>query len=263
MLAAGIDPGASPIQILRCTSEPGGPEAAPASKVQCSDCRARDLCLPKGLGGLDLERLDGLHVTRRKLRARQTLYRKGDPFHFIYSVRSGTFKSSVTLLDGHEQVMAFHMGGEVMGLDGVAQGEHATTAVALEQAEVCVIPYANLIELAVHSTSLQQIVTRLMSREILREHGQLVVLGSMNAEARLAAFLLNMSQRMRSRGFSPSEFNLRMSRAEIGSYLGVTLETVSRAFSTFQHSGVLEVDKKHVRILDLAALDRAIQLRHE
>ena len=191
----------------------------------------------------------------------QPLYREGDRFQFIYAVRSGTFKSGMTLKDGREQVTGFQMAGELMGLDGVANGVHATSATALEDAEICAIPYAHLSELATTSTDLQHVISRLMSREIVREHSLMMLLGSMNAEERLAAFLLNISQRMKARGYSASEFHLRMSRAEIGSYLGMKLETVSRTFSAFQQQRLLEVDKRHIRITDLDGLTRTFETR--
>jgi CRP/FNR family transcriptional regulator, anaerobic regulatory protein len=132
---------------------------------------------------------------------------------------------------------------------------------ALEDAEICAIPYAHLSDLATGSPELQHVISRLMSREIVREHSLMMLLGSMNAEERLAAFLLNISQRMKARGYSASEFHLRMSRAEIGSYLGMKLETVSRTFSAFAHQRLLEVDKKHVRITNLEGLQQAFDLR--
>jgi CRP/FNR family transcriptional regulator len=230
-------------------------------KTQCSDCHLRDICLPCGLNEPDVERLDSLKFARRRVPAGQTLYREGDKFQFIYAVRSGTFKSSLTLADGREQVSGFHMAGELMGLDGVAQGKHASGATALEDAEICAIPYSHLNELSTQSVNMQHVVSRLMSREIVREHSLMLLLGSMNAEERLAAFLLNLSQRLKTRGYSASEFHLRMSRAEIGSYLGMKLETVSRTFSAFQQQGLLEVDKRHIRILDLDRLGRAFESR--
>ncbi len=227
----------------------------------CSTCHLRDLCLPCGLAGNDMQRLDGLMFTRRKVRAGDALYREGDRFQFIYAVRSGTFKSSLTLADGREQVSGFHMAGELMGLDGLAQGAHASSATALEDSEICAIPYAHLNELAAGNSGMQDVVSRLMSREIVREHSLMLLLGSMNAEERLAAFLLNLSQRLKARGWSASEFHLRMSRAEIGSYLGMKLETVSRTFSAFQQQRLLEVDKRHIRIIDLDGLTRAFEMR--
>jgi CRP/FNR family transcriptional regulator len=230
-------------------------------KTLCSNCHLKDLCLPCGLEHPDLERLDDLRFGRRRVKAGETLYRGDDRFQFIYAVRSGTFKSSLLLADGREQVSGFHMAGELMGLDGVANGRHASAATALEDAEVCAIPYAHLTELSSGSPEMQLVMARLMSREIVREHSLMMLLGSMNAEERLAAFLLNLSQRMKARGYSPSEFHLRMSRAEIGSYLGMKLETVSRTFSAFQQQRLLEVDKRHIRILDIEGLGRAFQPR--
>ncbi|MBC5767007.1 fumarate/nitrate reduction transcriptional regulator Fnr [Ramlibacter albus] len=233
----------------------------PTITTLCSTCHLKDLCLPCGLAGNEVQRLDGLMFGRRKVKLGQPLFHEGDKFQFIYAVRSGTFKTSLTLRDGRQQVTGFHMAGELMGMDGLASGRHASVSEALEDAEVCAIPYAHLTDLAAHNPNLQHIVGRLMSREIVREHSLMMLLGSMNAEERLAAFLLNLSQRMKARGYSASEFHLRMSRAEIGSYLGMKLETVSRTFSLFQQQGILEVDKKHVRIVDLERLSYAVEAR--
>jgi CRP/FNR family transcriptional regulator len=230
-------------------------------KTMCSSCHLNSVCLPCGVAGCDLLRIDGLNFGRRRIKVGQTLYREGDRFQFIYAVRSGTFKSSLMLADGREQISGFYMAGELLGLDGVANGEHASSATALEDTEVCAIPYAHLTELAAGNAGMQHMLSRLMSREIVREHSLMVLLGSMNAEERLAAFLLNLSQRLNARGYSATEFHLRMSRAEIGSYLGMTLETVSRTFSTFQQHRLLEVDKRHIRVIDLDGLKRAFEIR--
>lgn len=261
MTAAMLEATVSPIQITRRHTPSTAPAAPVTLTTLCSTCHLKDLCLPCGLTGNDVERLDGLMFARRKVKMGQTLYREGDKFQFIYAVRTGTFKSALALKDGREQVTGFHMAGELMGMDGLAHGSHASSATALEDAEICAIPYAHLTELAAGNSNMQHIVSRLMSREIVREHSLMMLLGSMNAEERLAAFLLNLSQRMKARGYSPNEFHLRMSRAEIGSYLGMKLETVSRTFSAFQQQRLLEVDKKHIRILDLDGLTRAFELR--
>lgn len=230
-------------------------------KTLCSSCHLNSVCLPCGMAGCDLQRFDGLNFGRRRVKVGQTLYREGDRFQFIYAVRSGTFKSSLMLADGREQISGFYMAGELMGLDGVANGAHASSATALEDTEVCAIPYAHLTELSAGNPGMQHQFSRMMSREIVREHSLMVLLGSMNAEERLAAFLLNLSQRLNARGYSATEFHLRMSRAEIGSYLGMTLETVSRTFSTFQQQRLLEVDKRHIRVIDLEGLTRAFEIR--
>lgn len=235
-------------------------EAAPV-KTLCSTCHLKDLCLPSGQNCSVVERLDTLLIGRRRIKEGEMLYRAGQNFQYIYAVRSGTFKSSLTLKDGREQVTGFQMAGELMGLDGLAEGRYASSAIALEDAEICAIPYSRLSELAAGTPDMLHVISRLMSREIVREHSQMMLLGSMNAEERLSVFLLNLSRRMKERGFSATEFHLRMSRAEIGSYLGLKVETVSRTFSLFQQQGLLVVDKKHVRILDLDRLASALELR--
>lgn len=237
------------------------PASVVALRVLCSTCHLRELCVPCNMSCSDVQRLDDLKFGRRRVKMGQTLYRAGDHFQFMYAVRSGTFRSSLMLPDGREQVNGFYMAGEVMGLDGIANDAHGSSATALEDAEVCVIPYASLSDLAQSHSGLQQVVARLTSREIMREQGLMMLLGSMNAEEKLATFLLNLSQRLKMRGYSASEFHLRMSRAEIGSYLGMTLETVSRTFSAFQQARLLEVDKRHIRLIDLDGLRRAFEIR--
>ena len=238
-------------------------EALPGAPVStdCSHCHLRELCLPCGMNNPDVQRLDSMHFVRRRIKAGQPLYHAGETFNFIHAVRTGTFKSSLVTSDGREQVSGFHMAGEMMGLDGLADGRHASSSSALEDAEVCAIPYLKLNEMAVGNPGMQHVVSRMMGREIVREHSLMLLLGSMNAEERLAAFLLNLAQRMQVRGFSAAEFHLRMSRAEIGSYLGMKLETVSRTFSAFQAQRLLEVDKRHIRIIDRDGLARAFEAR--
>jgi CRP/FNR family transcriptional regulator len=258
MSTVSLPSAVAPIRVLREFAEPS-PAASP--KTLCSGCHLRDLCLPCGMADLDVDRLDSMRFTRRKVKAGETLYREGDRFEFIYAVRAGTLKSSLMLADGREQVSGFHIGGELVGMDGVAQGRHASAATALEDTEVCAIPYAHLTNLTSGAGAMHHLVSRLMSREILREGSLMMLLGSMNAEERLAAFLLNLSQRFAARGYSDREFHLRMSRAEIGSYLGMTLETVSRTFTSFQQQRLLEVDKRHIRITDLEGLKRRFGVR--
>ena len=242
-----------PIRSIPATVRTRG-SAAPSAAVNCSSCHLKDLCVPAGLPEGDVHRLDALRFGRRRVKAGETLIRQGDRFHFIYAVRSGTFKTAIALSDGGEQVTGFRMAGEFMGLDGVARGVHDNGAVALEDGEVCSIPFAQLGELAPYSRGLQMVAGRLMSQEIVRDHSLLVLLASTSAEERVAAFVMNISQRMLARGYSGREFHLRMDRRDIGSYLGLKIETVSRTLSAFQQRGLIEVDKKHIRILDLDGL---------
>jgi len=191
---------------------------------------------------------------RRKVKRGTMLFRNGEKFTNLYAIRTGFFKTCVDTEDGRDQVTGFQMAGEVIGLDGIVNDQHTCNAVALEDAEVCVMPFDRLEELSREVTALQRHVHKIMSREIVREHGVMLLLGSMRAEERLAAFLLNLVQRLFARGFSQSELVLRMTREEIGSYLGLKLETVSRTFSKFADEGIVEVKQRHVRILKIDAL---------
>jgi CRP/FNR family transcriptional regulator len=223
-------------------------------RVACSNCNLRELCLPVGLSNEELDRVDQIVGTRRKIRRGEVLFRAGDRFDSLYAVRLGFLKSTLVSADGHEQVTGFHMAGEIVGLDGISADSHTCDTTALEDTEVCVIPYERLEEFSSTLPALQNHLRKVMSREIVREHGVMLLLGSMRAEERLAAFLLNLSQRFEARGYSRTEFVLRMTRAEIGSYLGLKLETVSRALSHFAQEGLIEVDQKHVHILNAEGL---------
>jgi CRP/FNR family transcriptional regulator len=230
-------------------------------KAACANCNVREICQPAGLSEGELDQLDALVNVRKKLKRGDTLYRAGEQFGALYAVRSGFFKARVTYEDGRDQVTGFSMAGEILGMDGIGHGTHNCDAVALEDSEVCSIPYARLEELSREITSLQRHFHKVMSREIVRESGVMMLLGAMRAEERIAAFLLNMSQRLAARGYSPLEFHLRMTREEIGSYLGLKLETVSRAFSKFHTDGLIEVEQKFIRIKSIEGL-RQIYAHH-
>lgn len=223
-------------------------------RVACSSCSLRELCLPAGLDTGEMEQMDRLVTRRRRLKRGADLYRAGEALAALYAIRSGFMKSCVLNDDGREQVAGFHMAGDLLGLDAIGGGSHTCDTVALEDTEVCEIPFASLEQLSRELPSLQHQLHRIMSREIVRDHGVMLLLGSMSAEERLAAFLLNLSQRFAARGYSPSEFRLRMTREEMGSYLGLKLETVSRTLSAFQERGLLSVRQKQVRILDASGL---------
>ncbi len=228
--------------------------AARRFEVTCSNCNLRELCLPKGLEGEDLRRVEQVVYARRRLRRGESLFKAGDAFSAVYAIRSGFLKSTILNDDGREQVMGFHMAGELLGLDGIGLGKYNGNAVALEDCEICVLPFSLVEELGREIPTMQRHLHGVLSREIVRDHGVMMLLGSMRAEERLAAFLLNLSKRFTHRGYSPSDFHLRMTREEIGSYLGLKLETVSRLFSRFQDDGLIEVQQKHVRIVDITGL---------
>ena len=223
-------------------------------KVACSSCNLRELCLPVGLSPDEMSKLDHVISTRRRVKRGSALFNAGEAFTSLYAVRSGFFKTSVTTADGRDQVTGFQMTGEIIGMDGIVQDKHSCSAIALEDAEVCVLPFDKLEQLSREFSALQHHVHKIMSREIVRDHGVMLLLGSMRAEERLAAFLLNLVQRLHARGFSKSELILRMTREEIGSYLGMKLETVSRTFSKFMDDGIIDVKQRYVHIKDTDAL---------
>ena len=227
-------------------------------EVTCSSCNMRELCLPGGLRAEDLPRMENVVYARRRLKRGEALFAAGDEFRAVYAVRSGFFKTSLVDGEGREQVTGFFMGGELLGMHGIGTGRYSGAAIALEDSEVCVMPYSLIEEMAREMPALQRNLHAVLAREIVRDHGVMLLLGSMRAEERLATFLLNLSRRFTARGYSSSDFHLRMTREEIGSYLGLKLETVSRIFSRFHDDGLIEVQQKHVRILDIAGLERIL-----
>ena len=210
--------------------------------------------MPMGLNVQELARLDDMVAVRKKIKRGAQLFRNGEKFTSLYAVRTGFFKTSVSAEDGRDQVTGFQMAGEVLGLDGIVNDVHTCDAIALEDAEVCVMPFDKIEDFSQEIHGLQRHMHKIMSREIVREHGVMLLLGSMRAEERLAAFLLNLAERLHARGFSQSELLLRMTREEIGSYLGLKLETVSRTFSKFVEQGLIEAKQRHIRILKLDEL---------
>lgn len=229
-------------------------------KHLCSACNLRELCSPWcGLTRLEMDVVNDLVSKRLHVRRGETLYRTGDCFTSLYAVRLGFFKATVLLENGRrDQVTGFAMSGDVMGMGGIGLGRYTCNTIALEDSDVCAILFAKLQEQAHKYPNLQHQFHKTMSREIARENGVMLKLGSMYAEERLAIFLLNLSKRYAARGYSSSELNLRMTRDEIGSYLGLKLETVSRIFAKFQEEGLISVQVRFICILDSVGLERVI-----
>jgi CRP/FNR family transcriptional regulator len=227
-------------------------------RSHCVTCSMRTLCLPVGLSETDLEELETLLGNRTKLKKGDALFHNGAPFTALYAVKLGSLKTTVLSDDGREQVAGYHMAGDLLGLDGMGEDRHGCEAIALEDSELCVMPFTRIEELARHVPALQHNLHKFLSREIERDHRVMLLLGSMRAEERLAAFLLNLSERYRARGYSSTEFVLRMTREEIGSYLGLKLETVSRLFSKFQEEGLVMVAGRSVKIIDMPVLKQLV-----
>jgi len=230
-------------------------------EVTCAKCNLRETCLSGGISDEDLERVENIVYARRRVKRREHLFEADDVFRSLYAVRSGFFKTSVVDGEGREQVTGFFMGGELLGLEGLGNGRHTDRATALEDSDVCVMPYELIAEIAQEVPSLQRRLHSVLAREIVRDHGIMLLLGSMSAEQRLAAFLINLSKRFQRRGYSKTSFLLRMTRGEIGGYLGLKLETVSRLFSAFHKDGLIDVQQREVRIVDVKGLERVLAPR--
>ena len=232
---------------------------AQRATVQCSRCRVRAECLPAELEGDALDGLDGrLASGRRKVAQGEALFYAGDRFDAVFAVWTGFFKTVVTTRQGREQVTGFQMAGDLVGLEGIHASRQAVDAIALEDSQVCVIPFAGLQSLALEAPTLQRRLHRLMSREIVNDHSAMLHLGSSHAEERVAAFLLDLAARLEARGGSGSSLQLRMSRAELGSYLGLQPETMSRTLTKLQAHGLLLVSQRRITITDSKRLQQLL-----
>jgi CRP/FNR family transcriptional regulator, anaerobic regulatory protein len=221
---------------------------------RCSACSMHELCLPMGLDETDMNRLDQIIGRRRKIVRDGSLYRVGDPFTTLYAIRLGHFKTFQINPEGDQQVTGFQMAGELLGMDAISTDRHHCNAIALEDSEVCEIPFTRLEGLFSDMPTLLRHFHRMMSQEITREQSVMLLLGNMRAEQRFAAFLMNLSSRYAARGYSATSFQLRMSREEIGNYLGLTIESISRLLSKFKKQGWLKVSNRDLEIVDIATV---------
>ncbi len=229
-----------------------------ALRVACKNCSLATLCLPMGLALDDVERLDGIVKRARPLHRGDYVFRDGERFHSLYAVKTGSVKTYALSPEGGEHVLGFHLSGELIGLDAIEKEMHACSAKALETSAICEVPFSRLEALSNTIPSLQHQLYRLLSKEVGHDTEMLLLLGKKSAEERLAAFLLRISKRLRRRGLSPTDFYLSMSRYEIGNYLGLAVETVSRLFTRFQDDGLLKVDRKHIELRDPEAMEAVL-----
>ncbi len=223
-------------------------------KVSCGDCSLSEICLPHGLNQEELNELDALILHKPRIEQGEVLFRSGDPMHHLYAVRSGAFKAVLSSNEGAEQITGFYLSGELMGLDGFGDDVHQCTMVALETSTVCAIDIDELEKLSTRAPGLRRQLRHLIGAEINHDHRNLLALGQLKGEERLAAFLLNISRRLKKRGFSPYEFNLPMARHDLANYLGLAVETLSRMFSRMIDADLIETNRRHVKLLNTKAL---------
>ena len=220
----------------------------------CGACSSRGLCWSAGIASDEKRWYDNLKFTRRRVKRGEVLYHMGDGFESIFAVRSGFFKTRVLLQAGRDHVTSFRMNGELLGFDGIGTQAYSCDAIALEDSEVCIIPYQRLMHMATKVQSLGLELNRMLSREIVREQHLMALLGTMQADERVVTFLLNLSTRFKERHYSATRFVLRMTREEIGSYLGLKLETVSRVLGRLQAAKLIQIE--HSKQVTLLAIDK-------
>jgi CRP/FNR family transcriptional regulator len=223
-------------------------------QAHCSNCSLSSLCLPVSLNMTEMDRLDDIIDKSRPLKKGEHLFHQGEGFTSVYAIRAGSVKSYTLTNEGEEQITGFYFPGELVGLSGFDHQEYPISVKILETTTVCEIPFDNLDNLCGQLPELRRQVMRTMSKEIREDQQMMLLLSKKNAEERIATFLLKLSQRFKARGYSESNFRLSMSRNEIGNYLGLAVETVSRIFTRFQKNGLLEVDGKEIRLLDMDEL---------
>lgn len=223
-------------------------------QAHCTTCSLSSLCLPVSLNMTEIERLDKIIDKSRPLKKGEHLFRQGEPFTSLYALRAGTVKSYSLTSEGEEQITGFYFPGELVGLSGVDAGIYPVSTKVLETTTVCEIPFSRLDDLAGELPELRRSVMRTMSREIRDDQQMMLLLSKKTAEERVATFLIKLSQRFQARGYSSTRFRLSMSRSEIGNYLGLAVETVSRIFTRFQSSGLIQVDGKEIDVTDLQRL---------
>ncbi|WP_048305513.1 fumarate/nitrate reduction transcriptional regulator Fnr [Halomonas sp. PR-M31] len=220
----------------------------------CRNCRLRELCLPDSLSLAEVSKLEEIVQRRKPIARGDYLFQAGHPFTSIYAVRTGSVKTSSLMTNGDEHITGFHFPGEVIGLEAITSDRHACAAIAMETSSVCEIPFHALEVLGEKAPKLQQQLVRIMSRELVTEQGTAQLLTRRSAEQRLAAILLNFSERFASRGLSGNRFRLPMSRLDLGNYLGLVPETMSRTFRRLEEQGLLDIAGKEINIADKPAL---------
>ncbi|BDM64119.1 electron transport regulator A [Shewanella sp. NFH-SH190041] len=224
--------------------------------IHCHDCSMGALCIPFTLNNSELDLLDDIIERKKPIQKGEQIFKSGDPLKSLFAIRSGTIKSYTITEQGDEQITGFHLAGDVIGFDGIHNQAHQSFAQALETAMICEIPFHTLDELSGTMPKLRQQIMRLMSTEIISDQEMILLLSKKNAEERLAAFISNLANRYANRGFSAKEFRLTMTRGDIGNYLGLTVETISRLLGRFQKAELIEVKGKYITILDFDQLNQ-------
>ncbi|MDP1609930.1 MAG: fumarate/nitrate reduction transcriptional regulator Fnr [Sulfuritalea sp.] len=222
--------------------------------VTCNNCGIYQLCLPLGLDQADLSLLDSIVKRKAVYKRGQILFRPGEPLDYLYAIRSGSVKTSISTNDGRVQITGFHIAGELLGLSALASHRYTSEARALETISVCKVEISRLDEIVRQVPSIQYQMLRIMSTQIRQDEELMLLLGKRSAEERLAEYLVGLSGRFSSRNYSGTQFRLSMSRLDIGNYLGIAEETVCRILSRFQVDGLITTDRRQICLKDIKRL---------
>ncbi|NRA84862.1 MAG: fumarate/nitrate reduction transcriptional regulator Fnr [Gammaproteobacteria bacterium] len=225
--------------------------------IHCQSCNMADLCIPFSLNDTEMGQLDNIIERKKPIQKGELICSAGEALNSLFAIRSGSFKSYTISADGHEQVTAFNLAGDIIGFDSIGRQKHQSFAIALETSMICEIPFDTIDALSGRMPRLRQQMMRLMSDEILNDQTMLMLLSKRSAEERLATFIYRLGERQGERGFSSKEFRFTMTRGDIGNYLGLTVETISRLLGRFQKSDLIAVQGKYITILDVEGLEQA------
>lgn len=230
------------------------------TNISCSDCRLSSVCLPLGLTPAQMTQVDDLIQHRPLLQKQAYLYRAGDPFEYLHVIRSGCVKTVMGTASGEEKITGFYLAGDIVGIEGISEQRYHSSALALDTTSVCKIPFTQIESLATQVSDLQHHMFSIMSKEIVTDQHAMMIMNKKKADARIAAFLLSLSGRFQRQHISPFEWVLPMSRGELGNYLGLTIETVSRVLTKLQQDKVISIDKRALKIISISALQEIADL---
>lgn len=228
------------------------------SQVSCSNCSLDNICLPRGLSQTEIDNISQVVKARKTLQRGDFIYREGDNFKGILAIKSGSAKLVANDNHGNEHILNILLPGELLGFDGLSDEKHGCAAIALETMTFCILPAVNMDQLFQNLPSLTRELFRHSGEKMLVDRNQLV-LSKRPAEERLAYFLISLSERLKRRGFSSSEFKLSLTRQEIGNHLGLALETVSRLLKKFQDDGLIVVQNRFIQIKNLHSLKSLLE----
>ena len=230
----------------------------PLKIAKCSDCGLHRICLSSGLNGDELKCFDEIVSSNLKFQSETYLYRQGGPFQGLFAIKSGSTKSCIVSADGHEQIVGFQFPGDILGLDSFEFHLYSSSVIFLENSVVCHFPYDRFNRLCNRVPRLLHVLLSHASQENTHDHEMLMTINQKTAEERIAFFLIEITHRLHLAERTEATLHLPMRRNDIGNYLGLTKETVSRIFTKFERDGIITVSGKNLQITDQYQLEQFV-----